>query len=115
MEKAQKFLDRIIFICFCEDKGLLPNDLLHEAIKRGKDSFSPSETPIWDQIRGVFRAIDKGNPNHNINAYNGGLFEYDEILDDLVIENEFFEAVYDISDYDFDSDVDVNILGHIFE
>lgn len=61
LEKAQKFLDRIIFIGFCEDKGLLPNDLLHESIQRGKDSFSPSDTEVWDQIRGVFRSIDKGN------------------------------------------------------
>lgn len=36
LEKAQKFLDRTIFICFCEDLGLLPNDLLHQAIERGK-------------------------------------------------------------------------------
>ncbi|PUU88278.1 MAG: Eco57I restriction endonuclease [Halanaerobium sp.] len=115
LEKAQKFLDRIIFIGFCEDKGLLPNDLLHEAIQRGKDSFSPSDTAVWDQIRGVFRSIDKGNAAHNINAYNGGLFEYDEDLDGLVIANDFFETIYKISDYDFDSDVDVNILGHIFE
>lgn len=115
LEKAQKFLDRIIFIGFCEDKGLLPNDLLHEAIQRGKDSFSPSNTAVWEQIRGVFRSIDEGNPSHNINAYNGGLFKYDENLDNLIIENDFFEAIYKISDYDFDSDVDVNILGHIFE
>src|SRR6056297_3320217 len=115
LEKAQKFLDRIIFICFCEDKGLLPNDLLHDAIKRGKESYSVSPNPVWDQIKGVFRAIDEGSSTHNINSYNGGLFEYDEVLDKLVIEDEFFEGIYKISDYDFDSDVDVNILGHIFE
>jgi len=115
LEKAQKFLDRIIFICFCEDKGLLPNDLLHEAIERGKKTFNPSETPIWDQIRGVFKAIDKGSNIHNINRYDGGLFKKDDILDNLIIDDDFFEIVYDVSDYDFDSDLDVNILGHIFE
>ena len=115
LEKTQKFLDRIIFIGFCEDKDLLPNDLLHEAIERGKNSFSPSQTAVWNQIRGVFHSIDQGNENHNINAYNGGLFEYDEDLDGLIIENDFFDVIYEISDYDFDSDVDVNILGHIFE
>ena len=115
LEKAQKFLDRIIFICFCEDKGLLSNDLLHNAIKQAKTSFSISKTPIWDQIRGVFRAIDKGKPDKNINAFNGGLFECDEVLDSLKINDHFFNVIYDFSDYDFDSDVDVNILGHIFE
>ena len=115
LEKAQKFLDRIIFICFCEDKGLLPNDLLHNAIKQAKNSFYSGDTRIWDQIRGVFKAIDKGMPNKNINAYNGGLFEFDKVLDVLVIKDDFFDVIYDFSDYDFDSDVDVNILGHIFE
>ncbi|MCK8824675.1 Eco57I restriction-modification methylase domain-containing protein [Fuchsiella alkaliacetigena] len=115
LEKAQKFLDRIIFICFCEDKGLLPNTLLHEAIQRAKGSYSMSPTKVWQEIKGVFRSVDKGNPEHNINGYNGTLFKYDDILDDLIIKNEFFDNIYEISDYDFDSDLDVNILGHIFE
>ena len=115
LEKAQKFLDRIIFICFCEDLGLLPPETLHSAIERGKSSFVPDETEIWNQMRGVFKSIDKGNPEHNINAYNGGLFKYDEVLDDLIIKNEFFEDIDEIAAYDFDSELDVNILGHIFE
>ncbi|SDM55417.1 Eco57I restriction-modification methylase domain-containing protein [Halarsenatibacter silvermanii] len=115
LEKAQKFLDRIIFICFCEDKQLLPNDVLHQAIERGKDSFEVSDTAIWNQIRGVFRAVDEGSDKHNINSYDGGLFAYDEVLDELTIKDDFFDAIYEISEYDFDSDVDVNILGHIFE
>ena len=115
LEKAQKFLDRIIFICFCEDKQLLPNDLLHQAIKRGKDSFEMSDTAVWNQIRGVFRAVDEGSEKHNVNGFDGGLFAYDEALDELTIKNDFFDVIYEISEYDFDSDVDVNILGHIFE
>jgi len=115
LEKAQKFLDRIIFICFCEDLGLLPTETLHSAIERGKSSFVPDETEIWKQMRGVFKSIDKGNPEHNINAYNGGLFKYDESLDGLTIKNEFFEEIDEIAAYNFDSELDVNILGHIFE
>ncbi|MFW6016788.1 MAG: Eco57I restriction-modification methylase domain-containing protein, partial [bacterium] len=115
LEKAQKFLDRIIFIAFCEDIGLLPNDLLHKAIEAGKHSFSTDDETIWSQIKGVFSSIDKGNPQHNINAYNGGLFKKDDILDSLKIKNNFFNKIDKLSAYDFDSDVDVNILGHIFE
>ncbi len=115
LEKAQKFLDRIIFIAFCEDIGLLPNRILHKAIERGEGSFSTSNTTVWNEIRGVFRSIDQGNPSHNINAYNGGLFKYDEVLDNLTIKNDFFKVIDDLSGYDFDSDLDVNILGHIFE
>ena len=115
VEKAQKFLDRVIFVCFCEDLGLLPNNLLHHAIQRGKDSFSDSEYVIWQEIRGVFRAIDAGSTKHNIPAYNGGLFAFDEMLDNLSIRNNFFDTIYEISAYDFGTDLDVNILGHIFE
>jgi type I restriction-modification system DNA methylase subunit len=115
VEKAQKFLDRIIFICFCEDLGLLPNNLLHHAIQRGKDSFSDNEYVIWQEIRGVFTAIDGGSAKHDIPAYNGGLFAFDEMLDNLSIKNNFFETIYEISAYDFGTDLDVNILGHIFE
>jgi len=115
VEKAQKFLDRVIFICFCEDLYLLPNDLLHQAIQRGKNSFSDSDYIIWEEIKGVFRAIDRGSEKHQIPAYDGGLFAYDEVLDNLTIENSFFDAIYEISAYDFSADLDVNILGHIFE
>ncbi|HMA62197.1 MAG TPA: DNA methyltransferase, partial [bacterium] len=114
-EKAQKFLDRIIFICFCEDLGLLPPKILHKAIQSGEASFSMSDTRIWEEIKGIFKAIDQGNPAKNINAYNGGLFKPDETLHQLTIKNNFFSAIDEISAYDFDSDLDVNILGHIFE
>ncbi len=113
--KAQKFLDRIIFICFCEDMGLLRPGLLHEAIEHGKKSFSISDYVIWDEIKGIFHAIDCGSDKHNIPAYDGGLFEYDDVLNNLTISNDFFAAIYDISGYNFATDLDVNILGHIFE
>ncbi|ADL12069.1 Eco57I restriction-modification methylase domain-containing protein [Acetohalobium arabaticum] len=115
LDKAQKFLDRIIFICFCEDLGLLPAEILHKAIDRGTDSYSFSEVTVWQEIKGVFRAIDTGSEQHNINAYNGGLFKPDEVLDSLVIKNDFFTVIDEISAYDFDSELDVNILGHVFE
>ncbi len=53
---------------------------------------------------------------NNINKFNGGLFEYDEILDGkIVIGDEIFSALTEITGYDFDSELNVNILGHIFE
>ncbi|KXS50187.1 MAG: Eco57I restriction endonuclease [Halanaerobium sp. T82-1] len=115
LEKAQKFLDRIIFICFCEDRSLLPNDILHRIITKNKEMITFSDTPIWDGIRGLFKMVDKGSNKHNINGYNGNLFKPDEVLDELIIQDEFFDKIYNISNYDFSSDLDVNILGHIFE
>ncbi|SNY41451.1 TaqI-like C-terminal specificity domain-containing protein [Orenia metallireducens] len=116
LEKAQKFLDRITFICFCEDLALLPADIIHKVIENTqKNEFTMSQTPIWDGIRALFKYVDQGNPSLNINAYNGGLFKADEVLDKLLIKDEFFTVIDEISSYDFDSDLNVNILGHIFE
>ena len=118
MEKTQKLLDRFIFIFFCEDTaGLLPHNTVENIYKMAQNSFSLSECKIWEQFRGLFVAIDKGNNNVNppINAYNGGLFAYDEILDKLIIKDEMFTYIKELARYDFESDLNVNILGHIFE
>lgn len=118
LEKTQKLLDRFIFIFFCEDTaGLLPHNTVENIYNMAKNSFSMSPCRIWEQFRGLFAAIDKGNSNVNppINAYNGGLFAYDEILDKLIIKDEIFEHIKALARYDFESDLNVNILGHIFE
>ena len=59
--------------------------------------------------------IDKGNKKKGINKFNGGLFKYDEILDDLVLDDVIFTELITLADYDFNTDVDENILGRIFE
>ena len=50
-----------------------------------------------------------------INGYNGGLFAHDESLDNLVMPDDVLEGFRNLADYDFSSDLNVNILGHIFE
>lgn len=83
--KSQKIMDRFIFICFCEDCGLLPSKIFQRLIDSAKNSFSFSPTKLWDELRGLFRAIDLGSPPMQINRYNGGLFKTDPDLDSLVI------------------------------
>lgn len=36
ISKAQKIIDRIVFICFAEDRGLIPDNKLHEVIDYAK-------------------------------------------------------------------------------
>lgn len=115
LEKAQKILDRVIFICFCEDLDLIPAGIFRKLLEAAKLSFAPSETKVWDQAKGLFHSIDKGNPPLNINKFNGGLFKEDQVLDNLVIKDEIILELLKLSEYDFDSDLNVNILGHIFE
>jgi hypothetical protein len=38
VEKSQKIIDRIIFIHFCEDKGLLPDGKLHANLMKANEA-----------------------------------------------------------------------------
>lgn len=113
--KTQKLMDRFTFICFCEDCNLLPQNVYQKLIDNAKNSFSFSSTKLWEQLKGLFASIDKGNPPMKINRYNGGLFKTDEELDALIIPDDVLESFTKLSSYDFNSDLNVNILGQIFE
>jgi hypothetical protein len=57
--------------------------------------------PIWENFRGLFHAIDKGNPRLSIPAYNGGLFAADPILDRLEVPDEVCACFRDLAAYDY--------------
>ena len=114
-KKAQKILDRFVFICFCEDKDLLPKYTFSNVVKYAKETFSTNPCKVWSELEGLFLSIDKGNPPMSINKFNGGLFSYDPELNRLIIPDDVLMEFTKLSDCDFDSDLNVNILGHIFE
>jgi hypothetical protein len=109
---AQKLLDRVLFVAFAEDRGLIPENSIKKAYLHA-DPYNPR--PIYDNFKGLFTAIDKGNARLKIPAYNGGLFAPDAQLDVLTISDTLCEAFKNIAEYDFASDVSVTVLGHIFE
>ncbi|AZQ77265.1 SAM-dependent DNA methyltransferase [Flaviflexus ciconiae] len=113
ISKAQKIMDRVVFCCFAEDGGLLPENTLRERVK------APSEMgliPVWDALKGFFKAVDQGSEKLNIPVgYNGGLFREDPVLDDLEIGDEALLTILDFDQYDFQEDLGVTILGHLFE
>ncbi len=109
---AQKLLDRLLFIAFAEDKGLIPENSIQQAFEHA-DPYNPR--PIYENFKGLFRAIDQGNSQLSIPAYNGGLFAADTLLDRLKVVDTVCEAVNELAKYDFDSEVSVTVLGHIFE
>jgi type I restriction-modification system DNA methylase subunit len=118
LQKTQKLLDRMIFVFFCEDSySLLPAGISLDIYKLGKKSRRRSDQRIWDEFREFFQDIDKGRYDIDppINAYNGGLFAHDELLNSLIIKDVIWDEVIALADYDFNSDLNVNILGHIFE
>lgn len=114
LKKTQKILDRFIFVCFAEDKDLLPSNIFERCIDIGKH-LSMSKFGVWEQVKGLFESIDLGNETQDINKFNGGLFAKDDILDNLRIPNNCFDYMKELAHYDFNSDLNENILGHIFE
>lgn len=110
---TQKLLDRCLFICFCEDTGLLPAKVLTRALTAKTEGFV-QVTP-WQQLCGLFDAVDRGYPALQISAYNGGLFARDPELDGLKVADESLQGIAALAGYDFETDLNVNILGHIFE
>lgn len=111
---TQKLCDRIIFILFAEDRGLLiPNTIKQIRERHAQDVFG---NPMYGYYKIYFDAINSGNEKLNIPKYNGGLFAKDELLDSLIIEDSFLDMeAQKLSDYNFESEISVNILGHIFE
>lgn len=111
IQHSQNILNRVLFAAFAEGKGLLPPKTIAETCKQHK--FNPR--PMWENFIGLFNAIDKGSTSLHIPGYNGGLFQYDPKLDSLKISDELCNQFMKFSEYDFTSDVSVNILGHILE
>jgi len=109
---AQKILDRVLFIAFAEDTGLLPDNTLSQAFVT-RDPYNPR--PVWDNFRGLFNAIDKGSDALKIPRYNGGLFRQDDTINALILPDDVCEGFKTLGDYDFASEVSVTVLGHIFE
>ena len=118
-KKTQKLLDRLLFIFFAEDCFLLqPNSMVQIIDKWQQLKDLDAYVPLYDRIKQYFGYLDKGHVGKpfDVFAYNGGLFKADDVLDNLIISDDILaEHTLRLSAYDFESDVDVNILGHIFE
>ncbi|WP_288276187.1 DNA methyltransferase [uncultured Prevotella sp.] len=118
-KKTQKLLDRLLFIFFAEDCLLLTPNSMSQIVDKWKQLKDlDAYVPLYDRIKQYFGYLDTGHQGKpfDVYAYNGGLFKPDEVLDSLVISDDLLaEHTLQLSAYDFESDVDVNILGHIFE
>ncbi len=118
-QKTQKLLDRFLFILFAEDRMLLPPNSVREILKQWEQLKElDAEVPLYDRFKKYFGYLNTGyeGKQHTIFAYNGGLFAADEILDNIKIDDGIlYNSCVALSNYDFQTEIDVNILGHIFE
>lgn len=110
LEKVQKLLDRALFVAFAEDRGLLPEKIIRTTYQQVIPTFTK-----WENFQHLFKAIQKGDERFDIPAYNGGLFAEDLDLDILHVPDTVAGVFDSLAAYDFNSQLDVDILGHVFE
>lgn len=105
-QMAMHILFRLLFIAYGEDKDLLPyrfNSLYVERSLKEKakglqniDQFGESDS-WWQEVRSIFKAVEKGNKEWGVPAYNGGLFSSDPAesrigaaLSEVILPNRIF-------------------------
>ncbi len=113
---AQKIMDRIIFIAFCEKRGLLDEECINRAARESPDAFG-SRNPRWKKFLGLFREVNEGGALVGVEkGYNGGLFALDPAIDNLELDDIPWTTGFStIAGYDFSEEVNVEVLGHLFE
>jgi len=94
---TQRFLDRCLFVMFCEDMGAAlhypPNLLRDMLIKHSTDDFyDANDNAAWEKVKKLFASMRDGSPflKHAMNRFNGGLFETDNELESLDIPTFLF-------------------------
>jgi len=116
---TQIIIDRFLFICFVRDTIPLL-DILSILKNQTLDKFYDKDDYFWREMKHVFISFDKGFshriPRLNIPKFNGGLFSHNEKLNELYVHDDFvISFVSFLLEYDFESQLNVTILGHIFE
>ena len=94
---------------------MLPGNSL-EAAYATIPPFSKVTNPRWRNFLDLFAAIDKGHERLDLkHGYNGGLFRHDPEVDDLQLSDDWTDFFHDVTHYDFNNEVNVDVLGHILE
>lgn len=114
IRKVQTIIDRIVFSCFAEDRGLLPDNIVALVLAEAERSLYGE--PMFDHFKRFFRAVGEGSAQLGIpTGYNGGLFAEDPWIESLAISDDAIRQLTSLARFDFKEDLSVNILGHIFE
>jgi hypothetical protein len=150
---AQLYLNRLMFLFFAEDGGLVPENIFIQLISDELKTASLSEHSerVHNKILELFASMNEGSKTYKIYAFNGGLFDanistklkFKDLRKDSYFKETFSRSklkkeiklnetekeitsrhknlspliknlIY-LSSFDFNSEVNVEILGHIFE
>ncbi len=112
---TQKLIDRLLFMCFVRDLNIV-QDMIKAIENVVKESYDPEDDAVWKQLKHAFTALDKGYSRKNIPPFNGGLFRKDPLLDSLNIADfRLGDLMAFLNSYDYQNQLNINVLGHIFE
>ncbi len=114
LEYTQTIIDRIVFISVIKDYGLISYDVFKQLKNIAKSSWEKDGMELWRQLQKLFIALNEGFPPR-IHQFNGGLFKENKAINELNIKDTFLHKLLRLTNYDFESDLSINILGHIFE
>ena len=122
-KKSQKFLDKVLFVLFAEDKGLITTNSIVQIVEKWQDLKNDAfdtPKPLYQLVALFFNNLFIGKKDQEgsilVPEFGGEIFAPDDVLDTLIVDDAVLKNdLLKLSKYDFNTDVDVNILGHIFE
>ncbi|HMN15923.1 MAG TPA: hypothetical protein PKD55_26705, partial [Bellilinea sp.] len=135
---ATTLLYRMLFLLYAESRQLLPIDnpkyaelsmaSLIELARIGQQHGldHPQDTSLWERLKRISNAIYESDPDLDIPAYNGGLFDDDDhpfLRDGTIADQYLSRAIFDLAflpnsndvqaiDY---RDLSVRHLGSLYE
>jgi len=112
-ESAQRILDRIVFVRSCEDRNIIPAEMLWKHYAHWEEvAIDKTVRTFMTDLKNMFRDFDR--------VYNGKLFE-PHLCEDLRIDNPAFRQILERlygdggrTGYRFDA-IPVNVLGQAYE
>ena len=129
-ELTQNILNRLLFLYFVQKKGWLNNDYrflydnFNNCKSRGKEYYKDFLVPLFKKLSDEHFSAPAFE---NIPFLNGGLFEFQEIKEDISIPNSAFDEIFDLlferfnftvredTEYEEEVAIDPEMLGKIFE
>ena len=135
LRAAQRLLDRMLFLYYCEDnpERLIPSDTIKRATDAARSLPGANDHKVYDALKALFREVDEGSPPSNVvrlAGYNGELFKYDPIIDEIDLPDALHDKRYEykagdidrhvagvwgLHEFDFWRELNEHLLGHIFE
>jgi hypothetical protein len=136
LQATQRLLDRMLFIYYCEDhpESLIPHDTVKRVADAARTLPGGSDNKVYTSLKQLFREVDAGSPPASgvrVAGYNGELFKDHPIIDHIDLPDSLHDRRYIVNEgvggrrvirgvwgldvFDFWSELNEHLLGHIFE